>query len=648
MERWYLENEIGTVFLEFLANAIPRIAAAPVQPSLVFQCLRSIPFNQTTALRFVRYLQPLMEWHSTLDYFQSPPPGYLSDPVDLVSGLKTIEETIASSGYSNEFDFHADLHKLLVTRVRDGHFIVTPLLLHLFTFQRGVAFVSVSEDGRSVPQVFAREDVKHREDGYCPSPVNTVNGEPAIDYLQRLSTLASATHDPDARYNTVFQTLSKESHPAYWGQDHDILGINDSTLENETILEYQNKAYVRANFTDIVSGRDVFARWVDGGATGDIPLPWPFYTWLQKNFTNNLAGFPRPSHSIYDGSMAGFLPSHPALSQVSVLVVSSFGSGSFNPDFQVMVNEVQDRYDTAVDFIRAAKAAGKTRLILDLQSNPGGLIPLLWQHRAHDQLEWLVHEGDRRLNTSNPLRLPIDLQNYLQPDGSRWDSFTTHFGPVSGTKGLYTRSSLVNVTHWLNHPMLTMQYRDTWSDPPFRPEDIVILLDGECASSCAIFTASLVHGQGVRMAAAGRRALEAPMQGVGQVKGGAVITFPVSPPVLPDEYTADLGQVGLPEGKVLFTERDLPRNIGSLAVNEANMVPIDGIGDIPLQFTYEAANCKIFFTWDMLRAIENLWHTVANVTWNGAKCEKGSITEEDGRMGGVPPFRKSVEDKYHL
>ena len=78
------------------------------------------------------------------------------------------------------------------------------------------------------------------------------------------------------------------------------------------------------------------------------------------------------------------------------------------------------------------------------------------------------------------------------------------------------------------------------------------------------------------------------------------------------------------------------------------MIPVNFTSDIPLQYTYEAANCKIFFTWDMLRNAESLWRKVAEVTWEGGRCVKGSTTEMNDKMGSMPPFRKGVEDKYRL
>ena len=69
----------------------------------------------------------------------------------------------------------------------------------------------------------------------------------------------------------------------------------------------------------------------------------------------------------------------------------------------------------------------------------------------------------------------------------------------------------------------------------------------------------------------------------------------------------------------------------------ANMLPSgEEKGGVPLQMRYEAANCKLFFMWEMAREIEAVWRAISGVAWRGAKCVKGSTTNGDDTIGGVP------------
>ncbi|KAK4443053.1 hypothetical protein QBC34DRAFT_478567 [Podospora aff. communis PSN243] len=670
MQRWYRENNIVPTnyssftglapFEELALSYVPSIAPTPIRPSLAYSCLKSVPLNQSAALAYIEYLRPMIEWHSALDYLQSPPKGYLSEGVDLGKGLTDIAAKLKSSGYKNEFEWLADLHTLINVRARDGHLGVhSPLLTGLFLFKRGVKFVSISKDGRSPPQVFLRDDAKHAQNGYSTSPAASIDDVPAVEYLQRKSTLAAGHMDPDARYNTLFQSLAKEASPYYLDIDHDILGLRDATrvkLSNGTVLNIPNVAYVIANFTDVTSGADVYQKWTAKGATGELGLPGVAYPWLARNFTNSLPGFPAPSHRTFDAGTAGFLPSSPPLSNVAVLSVSTFAF-NFVPNITLLSGERQFRYDTTLQFLRAAKAAGKTKLILDLQTNSGGIgvnllglhsllfpgtrMSLIWQHRAHAQLAWLANYADASGCTGwECVEPPYSLEAFMQPDGTPWANWTQHYGPVNNTWGSFTRDALWDEKRWLDDEFLGIKRDETWTEAPFKPEDIVILLDGECGSACAITVAALVHGNRVRTVVVGGRPMEAPMQGVGQVKGGVGLPFPGSRSPFDPEV--------VPEGLSIYTGHNPPIRIDATLVNEANMFPVGSKSDIPLHFTYEAANCKLFFTWDALTSVEALWKQVADVAWKGGKCVKGSTTEKNDKMGGVPAFRKGVEDKYSL
>lgn len=43
-----------------------------------------------------------------------------------------------------------------------------------------------------------------------------------------------------------------------------------------------------------------------------------------------------------------------------------------------------------------------------------------------------------------------------------------------------------------------------------------------------------------------------------------------------------------------------------LVVNEANMVPVDDPDGLPLEVTYEAADCKLFYPFESMVDVEKL------------------------------------------
>jgi len=54
--------------------------------------------------------------------------------------------------------------------------------------------------------------------------------------------------------------------------------------------------------------------------------------------------------------------------------------------------------------------------------------------------------------------------------------------------------------------------------------------------------------------------------------------------------------------------------------------------ELPLQFIYEAANCRLYYQPADLFDITGLWERVVGVTWNGAKCVQGSTVKSDDTM----------------
>jgi hypothetical protein len=71
-------------------------------------------------------------------------------------------------------------------------------------------------------------------------------------------------------------------------------------------------------------------------------------------------------------------------------------------------------------------------------------------------------------------------------------------------------------------------------------------------------------------------------------------------------------------------------------MNIKNNFHSSDVNEVPLQFTYEAANCRLFYTPVDVFEIANLWERVANVTWNGGKCIPGSSINSDNTLPKGP------------
>ena len=209
------------------------------------------------------------------------------------------------------------------------------------------------------------------------------------------------------------------------------------------------------------------------------------------------------------------------------------------------------------------------------------------------------------------------------------------------------------------------------SPQPFHAEDIVIVQDGLCGSTCAIF-AELMREQGkVQTIAIGGRPVIGPMQGVGGSKGSQVLSFGVIRSFIANStvnINAALGSArtfdnSTATGRILMADQLITRtardNAGGLSgsVNSLNNLRQGDETNTPLEFVYEAADCKLFYTrgtWSDPRA---LWKHVVDVQWRGGRCVEGStgdptaigvIDQKDkngtspGRNNTVPPIQSNL------
>jgi len=75
---------------------------------------------------------------------------------------------------------------------------------------------------------------------------------------------------------------------------------------------------------------------------------------------------------------------------------------------------------------------------------------------------------------------------------------------------------------------------------------------------------------------------------------------------------------------------------GGPGLNLRNNIRFGDTTDTPLQFVYEAADCRLFWTKDMLTDITAIWRKRAQVAWGAAKslCVQGSTGHPSSVSGG--------------
>lgn len=300
--------------------------------------------------------------------------------IDIKASLNTIVTNIGAGKYATEHAFQTDLLKTFQA-VHDGHFRFAPdLVAKALQFRRPVQIVSVSRDGVEIPKVYTRQDIAAyaaANTSTMPSPITKVNGQNVTAFLMDLAQLGFL-QDPDALYNNLFYEMPFDAQYAYnrytgyfalAGRYGYFYPGPNTTIEfaNGTVNTYQNYADVVGNFNGVVDGPSMYQKYCTGPHQAYVaynntmviqaPTPPP----LPPTGKTAPYGYPPPQIVSSDLQISGYFLNDSAYSDVAVLSMLSF-----EPNFPV---EFQSTIQT---LISDAKAAGKTKIIVDLSGNGGG------------------------------------------------------------------------------------------------------------------------------------------------------------------------------------------------------------------------------------------------------------------------------------
>jgi hypothetical protein len=83
-------------------------AAVPTVPAqLAYECITSVPFNQSAALALVDGVKPYFKWQSNTVFLKDPPKEYaekVQPAVDIHAELADIRAKVVAKKYKNEFE----------------------------------------------------------------------------------------------------------------------------------------------------------------------------------------------------------------------------------------------------------------------------------------------------------------------------------------------------------------------------------------------------------------------------------------------------------------------------------------------------------------------------------------------------------------
>jgi hypothetical protein len=447
-------------------------------------------------------------------------------------------------------------------------------------------------------------------------------------------------------------------------------------FENGTTTTYTNVARVLVSLDGVTDGESLYQKYFSNLATSTIAetptnssVATSTASAMPSATTTSIPapGYPPPVYKEQHNLIGGYFLEDD-YSDIAVLSVPSFVSlESAEVDFQQVTEK----------FIVAAKAAGKTKLVIDLSANGGGTIlqgydlykqlfpkgighAAFDRYRAHESTK-LLSEYHSRVADSIPRELvdpdvnetlytleydviasPFNYLSDLNASDMNFPSWEAKFGPFE-QKG----DNFSNLFHWNLSDVLTPYnsagiwvhgYGElanyTSAPQPFANEDIVVVTDGYCASTCTIFSELMRQRQGIKYISLGGRARKGITQAVGGVKGTNndpwsyiqyLAQLAITNLTSSAEEAAKLNATELGDywDNVVF-ERQAPGT--SVNVNFRDGIRDTDETETPLQFVYEPADCRILYTKAMTVDVTAIWKAVADSAFGGmSHCVAGSL-----------------------
>ncbi len=384
-----------------------------------------------------------------------------------------------------------------------------------------------------------------------------INGIDVVTFAETQS-LVATSQDPDALYNRVFISLAAFTTGSPSGTFKSPIfypgPTTTLTFANGTSITLPNSAQVSKDLTGVTDGEAFYSSFCIPASTA-VPMTATANPETEPTSTEPAAsstdssspavptspGYPFPVVKHSGDVVSGYFLNSTGFQNVAVLAIPSFAPASgTEAEFQSVIES----------FLAEAKQAGKTKLIIDLQANGGGTVPLGIDTFAQlfPPLSPPLSQGNLRATVGTNLLgqgvtdnvasvietagdnvtaraeagdgYPYSAYSEIKPDGTEFSSWSDLFGPVSLNNDKFTNlfqdnQSLPNVPGLI----VTGTNNRTGFLQPFAANDMILVYDGICASTCAVFSELIKNFGGVQAIAVGGRPQPGPMQGVGGVKG---------------------------------------------------------------------------------------------------------------------------------
>ncbi|KAM0421490.1 hypothetical protein ACHAPT_010663 [Fusarium lateritium] len=648
-----------------LVTEISSRSGSSVPAQLAHECLLSIPYRSDLAGEFLHEISKHIQWHSTIDALKDPPATYTSSATDILGGL----EKIGRTNYASHYEFDSAISNLLGS-ANDGHLAIFPCTLSIFDFYLGdTSLVSVSTDGIQAPEVYTLSDsLLLNSTNVQVSPVVSINGKPVNTYLEELAGPLKS-RDPNARYNRLFYSLpslatGNDSPTGVFAKRDGVYPGTDVTtvgFRNGSSIALKTTAVLGKPYFSARDGSDVFDDYCLIKQQAPYLQHRSTSTHESKPYTqppspSGPAGYPEPQIRDPYSQINGYTLDD----DTTVMLIPTFTTAGGD----LPGNQTRVFADVATQIVSNAVAKGHTKIIIDVSGNTGGQIDRAFdlfklffpsehpysatRFRRHEASEGIAKVFGSISKEAAQMYAPLAYAGQVTPNQQSGFASVEEF--LGDDVELGTKvSSLYANYNFTSNSLKAMPIRGYGGQPidmtqPFKAENILIIGDGVCASTCTTFVNLMVNVGGVRTLSFGGRPNAKPMQLMGGVRGAESQSF--SGLAQWTNKTLELlGHAMKPDGSTKFLSRDeivrlkevLPRDPGQfpISINGGNVnfrnAYQEGEDDLPLQFQYQASDCRLYYTVENIHYPDSAWKSAKEAIWGAGACVIGST----GGVGSV-------------
>lgn len=523
------------------------------------------------------------------------------------------------------------------------------------------------------------------------SPVQTINGVPVVEAL--LNATATGLHqDPDANWNQLLANLGTAT-PFYNTLTTYPGPTTELSFANGTTRTYNNTAKVSKSFANITieTAEDMYQNFCLPPDPASVAAPAPTSDESKSQPVLPIPGYPYPDMADPLGIFTGYFLNDTSFEDVAILRITAF-----QPPGNAMQGWSEAVQKTVQDFLAASTEKGRHKLILDLQNNDGGSVtlsadlfaqlfpgfPTVAKNNRRAHLGWeliskavgqdvldlqTAKEGTNGSIMMNLDQLSLGFMDQAWPlafdaDGDHFKNWEAYYGPVQHHNGNTTRffqADIADARQTLSSAddvgliVSGTNNRTNMQASPFRPENVIVLSNGMCGSTCTTFAERLKNIAGVQFIVVGGRPQTGPMQAIGSVKGSVVATstpgldlsFPylqVALANMSEQEYADRAQGT--KWEAFAQSANATSRLSAGTFNTHNQFRVGDDTETPLHHVYEAADCRLWPTWEMLYDPVFTWNRVANIAFkerqgtsfeNSQWCVAGSTGHPTSIGGGL-------------